>query len=429
MTKRFHLSIAIALLFLCMLTSIKPPTATAQTPWPSWRGPNGNGTATEGTYPSSWSEQEQIAWKLDLPGRGASTPVVMSDDLYLTLGKNETNTLMCIGIDGKTKWEKGFGKERPAKHAKASGSNSSPITDGKSVFVYFKSGDLASVTSQGEINWSVNIQDKYGEDSLWWDLGTSPVLTDKAIVIAVMQTGPSFLLALNKDTGAELWKADRWMDVPEEANQSYTTPVLGKHKSGDALYTVGADYVTAHSAADGKLLWKLGGFNPTKNAYFRSIASPVFADDFVICPYARGATVSGLRTAHSDVQDLPTRMAWQKDFGSDVPTPAYYEGKIILLGDKGLVTCLKPDSGDTIWSQQLPKSNRQFSSSPIVADGKIYCTREDATTFVLSKTGELLNTNKLEGNAVATPVFANGNVYLRTFESLYAIQTNTSPTR
>jgi outer membrane protein assembly factor BamB len=124
------------------------------------------------------------------------------------------------------------------------------------------------------------------------------------------------------------------------------------------------------------------------------------------------------------------RIAWNLDIGSDVPTPVLSGGKLFLLGDKGLVSCLKPETGETLWSQQLPKSNRQYSSSPIVANGYLYCVREDATTFVLSEDGALVpnsesriwSENKLSGNAVATPVFANDRVFLRTFEALYCIR-------
>ena len=420
--KRIGFLCGIAAYGLVSFTTIFGSNANGQSPWPNWLGPNGDGSASPGQYATEWSESKNIAWKMPLSGRGASTPIIAGNKIYMTLGEQDTNTLLCLDLDGKELWRKTFGKERPAKHAKASGSNSSPTTDGKDVFVYFKSGDVASVSLDGTVNWQFNLQEKYGEDSLWWDLGTSPVLTKNALVIAVMQTGPSFLVALNKADGSELWKADRWLDVPEEANQSYTTPALVRHKEGETLYTVGADHVTAHSAVDGSLLWKIGGFNPGADKYFRSIASPVATNGFVICPYSRGATLTGIKTDVGIPSDK--RVAWQKDFGSDVPTPAVYDGRIYLLGDKGLVTCLKPDSGEIVWTTQLPKSNRQFSSSPIVADGKLFCTREDATTFVLSleNEGQIVSTNKLEGNAVATPVFAENKIFLRTFEAIYAIK-------
>ena len=407
-----------ALFFVIATFSIAYP----QTPWPSWRGPNGNGTAGVGIYPTSWSEQKNIAWKVPLPGRGASTPIVLGDNVYVTLGKEGLNTLMCVSKEGKSLWDKQYGKERPGKNAKASGSNSSPVTDGKNVYVYFKSGDLACVSPVGEIIWSVNIQETYGPDSLWWDLGTSPVLTEKSIVIAVMQTGPSFLVSFDKSTGKELWKADRWLDVNQEANQAYTTPTVARLTQSDALVTVGADHVTAHAVSDGKLLWKLGGFNPDNNGFFRSIASPLFVDGLAICPYARGNTVTALRTEVNVPDDK--RIVWATKFGSDVPTPTIGNGRLYLLGDKGMVYCLKPDSGETLWAHQLPKSNKQYSSSPVIANGHVYCTREDGTTFVLADEAEarVVSENRLDGNIVATPAFANDRIYIRSFDSLYCVR-------
>jgi outer membrane protein assembly factor BamB len=393
----------------------------AQSPWPTWRGPNGNGTALPGNYPTEWSDSQHIAWKIDLPGRGASTPIVLNDRLYLTYGKQGTNTVACLDTNGTTLWEKPLGMEKEGKHKKASGSNSSPITDGKNIFVYFKSGDLASFTPEGLVAWSVNLQELYGPDSLWWDLGTSPVLTNNAVVVAVMQTGPSFLVALDKSNGRELWKADRWMDVQKESNQSYTTPVLAESKRGTLLLTVGADHATAHTAAEGKLLWKVGGFNQKNDGFYRSIASPVVVGDLVLCPYERGGSLTAVRYAPelSEAQ----RVAWRIPLGADVPTPAVDQNKIYLLSDKGQVTCLTPEKGEQLWSVQLPKSNKAFSSSPMIANGYIYCTREDTTTFVLSlRDRTQVSENRLEGFCVATPVFASDRIYIRTYEKLYCIK-------
>jgi outer membrane protein assembly factor BamB len=393
--------------------------ATAQTPWPSWRGPSGNGVAPAGDYPASWDESKQILWKLDLPGRGASTPIVIDDQLVFTLGVENENAIWAIGLDGKQKWSRTLGKSKAGKHAKASGANSSVVTDGKLMLAYFKSGDVGCLDKSGQVLWSLNIQEKYGEDTLWWDLGSSPIATDNAFIITIMHSGPSYLIALDKQTGAELWKADRWLNVNQEANQSYTTPTV----AGEQILTLGADHITSHRTTDGKLLWKLGGFNPKNDGYFRSIASPVVAGELVICPYSRGNTLTAVRIAES-VADKD-RIAWARDLGSDVPTPAYRDGKLYLLGDKGLVSCIDAQSGKTLWDEQLPKSNKAYSSSPILAGDRLYCLREDATCFVLSVAGdkpELVSQNKLEGQAVATPVFVNNRIYIRTAEALYCIE-------
>ncbi len=417
---RVFVSSAIPLLGLSLLCE----SLMAQTAWPTWRGPNGNGTAAAGQYPTAWSENEGIRWRVPLNGRGASTPVDIAGRLVLTLGVGEENTVLCIDRDGKEVWRTSLGQERAGKNAKASGANSSPVTDGENVYAYFKSGDFACLTSEGKIAWRLNIQDKYGEDSLWWDLGTSPILTKDCVVVAVMQTGPSFLLALDKKTGLERWRADRWLDVREEANQSYTTPTLATVDGEDAIVTLGADHVTAHRVTDGELLWKLGGFNPANDGYFRSIASPVLSGDLVICPYARGSTLTAVRLAKG--LDDNARVAWKLDFGSDVPTPVVSAGRCYLLSDRGSVSCLDTVTGNKLWTQDLPKSNKGYSSSPLLAGGNLYCVREDATTFVLQgvegSEPKMASKNTLDGYAVASPIAIDGRIYLRTYENLYCIE-------
>jgi hypothetical protein len=217
---------------------------------------------------------------------------------------------------------------RAGKHKKATGANSSPVTDGECVWVYFKSGELACLDlATGAERWRVNLQERFGEDTLWWDLGTSPVLTAKAVVVAVMQTGPSYLAAFDRVTGELRWKHDRDVPAPEEAAQSYSTPLVTAGDStrgepAELLVVLGADHVTAHDAANGTELWRVGGLNPEANGFFRSIASPVLAGDLVIAPYARGGTITAIRRGGSgDVTG--SHLAWvRRDIGADVPTPA-----------------------------------------------------------------------------------------------------------
>ncbi len=195
MLNRLLLALA-GLAGLCVSPLCVSPLAGAEpSGWPSWRGPFGNGVAAPGHYPTSWSADKHLAWQAELPGRGASTPVIMDGHVFVTSVNDGANVLQDFTLNGQSSWKIEVGQPRKGKHAKATGSNSSPITDGKYVYAYFKSGDLACVTMDGKVVWRLNLQEKYGEDTLWWDLGTSPVLTQKVIVIAVMQSGPSYLLA------------------------------------------------------------------------------------------------------------------------------------------------------------------------------------------------------------------------------------------
>jgi len=394
--------------------------------WPGWRGPTSNGVAQGSGYPVSWDKSKNILWEVDFPGVSGSTPVIWGDDLFLTTTTAGKNRALCIDKNtGKEKWHVDFGTERAGKHKKGSGSSPSPATDNQFVFTYFKSGDLACLNKDGKIVWQKNLQKIYGEDTLWWDLGTSPVLTKDLVVIACMQSDNSYIVAFDKATGKEVWKQDRNLDSPEEANQSYSTPVVVNQNGKEIIYALGADHVTAHDAQSGKELWRAGGLNPTQHKYFRSISSPVVSDGHLIAPYARGGSVTGIKLGGSgDV--TKSNVVWTnegKGEFSDVPTPAAINGRFYICADKGDVLCFDIKTGKKIWGDRLPRSRHKFSASPILADGHIYVTREDGTTFVLEQGDQfkVVSENPLEGFALATPIFSDGKIYLKVTDKLYCI--------
>lgn len=406
-----------------LLLSLAITTGAAAANWPSWRGPGNDGVAV-GSFPTHWSASENVLWKFKLPGRGASTPIVWEGKIILTCAIGDENGVLCLDADGNEVWRRQIGKERTGKNAKASGCNPSAVTDGKHIYVYFKSGDLACLDLAGNITWQRNLQKMYGEDTLWWDLGTSPVLTRDYVVIAVMQTGPSYLAAFKKENGETAWKHDRNLDAPVEAAQSYTTPVVVTEQGRETIVVLGADHVTAHDAADGHELWRVGGLNPTGNQYFRSISSPVVLNGIVVAPYARGNSITAIKLGGmGDV--TASKIAWSKnDLGADVPTPVAVDGKVYVCSDRGGVTCLDAETGSRLWSGQVEKSRHAFSSSPVIAGGKIYVTREDGKTFVLEsgKEFKLIAANDLDGEqVVASPVFVDGRILIRTVDNLYCI--------
>ena len=239
-----------------------------------------------------------------------------------------------------------------------------------------------------------------------------------------MQTGPSYLVALDKSTGKLAWKADRNLGAPEEAAQSYSTPVVLNDNGQETLIVLGADHVTAHDGTNGKEMWRVGGLNPSGERYFRSIASAVVQNGIVVAPYARGKTITAIKLGGSgDVTE--SHIIWKKsELGTDVPTPAAADGKVYLLSDKGAVTCMDIATGKELWMGQPEKNRNNFSSSPILADGKVYITREDGKTFVLAQGNDfkVLAANELDGSqAVATPVFVDGHIYIRTDTHLFCI--------
>ena len=316
-----------------------------------------------------------------------------------------------------------LGPERAGKHKKGSGSNPSPTTDGEHVYVYYKSGELACVDFEGQVVWRKNLQELYGEDTLWWDLGTSPVLTNDYVVIACVQSGPSYVAAFDKQTGAEIWKHERTTDARNESQQSYTTPVVVSDGEREVVIVLGGDCVSAHDAANGEELWRIGGLNPEHEEYWRSIASPVADNGILYVPYARGDTLTAVRLEPRGGASAASAMWTKQAIGADVPTPAIAEGRVYVCFDKGEVACLDAESGDVIWREQVEKHRAAYSSSPIVAGGNVYITREDGTTFVLEAGDKfrVVAKNELQEKTLATPVFADSRVFIRTFENLYCI--------
>lgn len=400
--------------------------------WPQWRGGEQNGVAPSGAYPMQWSENAGIAWKSELPGRGGSTPILADDNAFLTAGIDGQNTLLAVDVEtGNERWRTALGEDRGNKHRKGSGSNPSAVTDGQHVFAYFRSGDLACVGVDGKVRWQVNLQDEYGDDTLWWDLGSSPTLIGDLVVVAVMQTGPSYLVAYHRETGKLAWKADRQLGAPEEAAQSYATPIA--LDAQNMIAVMGADHLTIHSASDGRELGRVGGFNPNQEKYFRSIASPVVQGDLIVCPYSRGATVTTCRISDVIAGKGRDSIVWHRDdIGSDVPTPAIANGHVYICGDskqsKGIITAVDLETGKTAWELELPRSRTGFSSSPLIAGNHLYITGEDATTYVVGPLDpgqpELVQVNRLGDNepyTVASPIPVDGALLQRTRNALYRI--------
>ncbi|TWT93822.1 outer membrane protein assembly factor BamB family protein [Stieleria varia] len=400
--------------------------------WPQWRGPEQNGFAPGDSFPTVWSETNGTKWRLELPGRGGSTPVVAGGKAFLTAGADEKNHLLAVDVKtGKLDWQVELGGDAGGKHQKGSGANPSPVTDGESVYAYFRSGDLACVSLAGEIQWQINLQKEFGEDSLWWDLGTSPLLTDNAVVVAVMQTGPSYLVAFEKTTGKQLWKTERKVLAPEESAQSYTTPVNVTINGLPGIAVMGADHLTLNDAKSGKELARLGGFNPEERTRERSISSPVAHNGIVVCPYQRGQSLTAVRISELANGKGKAAIAWfRDDLGSDVPTPAAHDGRVYVVSDdkqmRGLVACLDNETGKTIWEVQIPKSRKSFSSSPLVAGDHLYVTGEDAAVYVIgplsSAQPTVVATNVVtdsDPTTVSSPVPAGDNLLLRTRNRLY----------
>lgn len=394
--------------------------------WPRWRGPQDNGSVLQGTYPVKWTA-DKVAWKNRLPGKGCSTPIVLNQRIYVTAPTDGVDSLLAYDWSGKQLWRAEFGDENPGKHRNGSGCNPSPTTDGESIFVNFKSGTLAAVDLTGKIRWQTNLVERFGPDTLYWDHGTSPVLTEKYVIMARMHNGESWLAAFDKATGELQWKAARNFVTPTEGDHGYATPLLIQHEGAEALLVWGGEHLTLHSVADGKVLWTCGDFNPDAVKLWPSVATPVISGDIAVVAFGRNdrgiPRLHGIRLGgKGDV--TATHRVWKRDdVGTFVPTPAAYEGKVYIVGDKGTVTCLDPATGKTIWTGAFPKSRSRFYGSPLIADGKLYAPREDGVVFVadIKDKFKLLAENDLDESVIASPVPAGNRLLIRGVENLYSI--------
>src|SRR2546421_89061 len=182
------------LAFLILLNFAGLASAQPSDNWPHWRGPRDNGSTGGGTYPIKW-DAETVLWKASLPGKGCSTPIVWDHRIYLTAPANGQDAVLAFDWSGKPLWQAAFGPENKGRHRNGSGSNASPASDGKAVFVYFKSGTFAALEFDGKVRWQTNLVERFGPDTLYWDHGTSPVVTEKYVIMTRMHQGESWLAA------------------------------------------------------------------------------------------------------------------------------------------------------------------------------------------------------------------------------------------
>jgi len=395
--------------------------------WPQRRGPFDSGSTQAGLTPTSL-EDTNLAWKVELPGKGCSTPIFYEKRIYVTAPVGGNDAVLAYDWEGKLLWKKEFSAETPGKHRNASGCNPSPVTDGKLIFVAYKSGTLAALNLDGSIRWQKNLVALFGPVNLFWDFGTSPVLTEKDVVMARMHGGESWLAAFDKETGELRWKTDRTYAVPREVDNGYTTPQVIQHEGKQALLSWGAEHLTIHDAAKGSLVWSCGDFNPAKSPLWPAIASSVVVDGMAVVCFGRadkGAPrLHGIKLGGGgDV--TTTNRAWlREDVGAFVPTPVGYKGRVYVLSDRGQLDCVEPVTGKSVWTETLPRSSSNFYASPVIAGGVMYAPREDGTVFVLQiEDGfKVLAERKFEDRVIASVVPAKERVLVRGEAFLYCFK-------
>jgi outer membrane protein assembly factor BamB len=417
------------LIILAPLASVGPilraeSVSAPEGNWPQWRGPEGLSLAAAGRYPTVFSPAKNLLWKATLPGVGSSTPAVWGERIFVTCGIDGNDGVIAYDWGGKELWRTALGPERPGKHKNGSGSNPSPIVDGERIVVYYKSGAIASLSHEGKVHWKTNLQTQFGEDTLWWDLGTSPVFAGGRIVVAVMQEGDSYLVALDPADGSVAWKVDRTFPVQKETGQSYTTPYVAEIDGRETLVVWGADHLTGHDPADGSTLWTCGGFNPEDKAMWRVIASPAIVDGIAVVPYGRTQFTAGVRLGGSGDVTATARLWEREGIGADCPSPVGRDGRVYLLTDRGAIHCLEAETGRDLWSGAIPRSAANYYSSPVLAGDLLFCAREDGMVAVVrvGETGmELLSENQMGELIAAAPVPVRDRLLIRSAEHLFCL--------
>jgi outer membrane protein assembly factor BamB len=246
--------------------------------------------------------------------------------------------------------------------------------------------------------------------------------------MARMHKGESWLAAFDKTNGDMVWKVARNYSTPVECDHGYTTPLTIQHNGKEALLVWGAEHLTIHDTADGKLLWTCGDFNPGSNKLWPAIATPVIVDDMAIIAYGRNdrgkPRLHGIRLGGSGDVTATNRVWKRNDVGTFVPSPVVYKGRVYIVRDRGQVECIEPKTGETIWSDALPKSGAAFYASPLIAGGKLYAPREDGVVFVASIDDnklELLAENDMGERVIGSPIPVLNRIFIRGGKHLFCL--------
>ena len=402
-------------------------TAAQTENWPRWRGPRNDGTSLEKGIAAKWSLTENVKWRLELPGPAPSTPIIWQDKIFLTSAEGPSLVLLGLNTAGKILWKNTLGSGNyNIREDESNAASPSPSTDGKNLWVKLGSGLLACYNLAGKEIWSFDLQKKYKPFSMYHGMSSSPLLDGDRLYLQLLHTNEQIVLALDKNTGAEIWKHVRQTDAREESLHSYASPFIYRFDKQEFLLIHGADYITAHDLKDGRELWRSGGLNNSDNynLYFRFVTSPVAAAGLIVAPSAKNGPVLGInpQNATGDITNAPANFHWKLTQNTpDVPSPLIYDGLVYLCRENGALLCLDAKTGKEYYIERT--HNQRHRASPVYADGKIYLTATDGTVTVVKagKQFEIVAQNTIGERLSASPAIAGGTLYLRSYKALYAI--------
>lgn len=438
------MQIRLAVLLLANAAAFGAPADS----WPQFRGPQSSGVvADDASLPDRWSAKDNVAWKVDIPGTGWSSPIVTGNRIFVTSVASKTDkeppkkglyfggerkapddehrwVVYCVDFNnGKILWEREVHKGVPtvSRHLKNSYASETPVTDGERVYAYFGNVGLFAFDMNGKQVWSKRfdaVKTRYG-----WGTASSPVLHENRIYIINDNDDHSYLTALDKKTGADIWKVDR------DEVSNWSTPFIWNNGSRTELITTGTKRVRSYDL-DGKVLWELGGMSsiviptPFSRHGLLYIASGYVGDQtrpvFAIRPGAKGdISLAAGETSNKFV-------AWSLPQGAPYnPSPLVYGDYFYTLLDRGFLTAHDAKTGREVYGKQrVDPAAGAFTSSPWAYNGKLFLLSEDGDTFVIQAGPEykLLWKNSLDEMCMATPAIAQSSLIIRTASRLYKIR-------
>lgn len=406
--------------------------------WPQWRGPGSNGVSAEKGLPDVWSPDRNIAWKTPIPGRGRSSPVVWGDRVFLTtdveagkaegnkppihringepfrhpdsIGANVRHKLIVLCLDrksGKVIWQQTAyeGVVFDERHKAGSYAAPTPVTDGHAVYAYFGSEGLYAYSISGKFLWK---HDPGNMQTVGMGPGTSPVLAGELLILQCDSSDQkSKLVGIHRKNGELMWKTERTTDV------TWATPLLVGAADRQELITTANDVVISYNPRTGQERWRGPGVKGN------AVPSPVSGNGIVVVSAGYPDKYAWAFRAGGDGKPL-----WEYTKGTAyVPSPIFYGDFVYLITDKGLVTCIEASNGKVRYEGKRPGPGGQFAGSPVAYDGKILLTSEDGETHVVQAGPEfaVLRTNSVGEPVLASPAIANGMIFIRGRDHLFAI--------
>ena len=409
---------ALLLTIMCLVCS---PLNAAD--WPQFRGPGGQGHSDATNLPLTWSETENVVWKVPVAGLGWSSPSIQGDQIWLTTAIDDGKSLHAIALDratGKTIHDVVvFELADPgAVHSKNSHASPTPLIEDDRVYIHFGAHGTACLKTDGSVVWKtqeLKHNHRHGP-------GGSPVIYQNLLILNCDGSDLQYVVALDKNTGKEVWKKKREhigedrISGKSSVPMAYTTPLLTEINGKIQLLSSGADSIVSYDPLTGDELWwfRYDGYS--------NVPRPVVGKGhvFISSGYDRPEFFAVRVDGTGDVTE--SHLAWNMKKAAPLnPSPLLLGDELYLVSDNGIATCLDAVSGEQHWQERI---GGNFSASPTFADGRIYFLDEEGKTTVVAsgKKFEVLASNQLEGRTLASPAMVDSSIFLRTDTHLYRIE-------